>query len=177
MKDVRALAKQQNRTEPIRPDSELRSEMDRLAIPARIPAGTILFRSGEPASAVFVVHSGRLALEPDADYRIVHREFCEAGEIAGLSGILNGSYLLTARAVEDSEVGYIPAPWLAELVQDDARLCASTMQLSLQELDQIYSGSGDDVPRKPPVSVQQPMRLRSTTCIDAARSIRHTRRA
>lgn len=71
--------------------------------------GTPLFKRGEPAFALFVIHRGSVALSSsDWEEGLEGCTTSVAGEILGLSAIVAGeSYPASARTLELSEIGVV----------------------------------------------------------------------
>jgi CRP-like cAMP-binding protein len=51
----------------------------------------------------------------------------------GLPAALNGEYSVTAKAVEDSELGYISAERVIAMLESSPRLALAAMKLTVQE--------------------------------------------
>lgn len=84
-----------------------------------IQKGQLLFQQGEPFQSVFAVRTGALktyTLASNGEEQITG--FHLASELVGLSGYDNGSYPLTAKALETTTVCEIPLPQLDTLADD-----------------------------------------------------------
>lgn len=99
------------------------SDMERLDDIIRrgrpIQKGQLLFQQGEPFQSVFAVRTGALktyTLASNGEEQITG--FHLASELVGLSGYDNGSYPLTAKALETTTVCEIPLPQLDTLADD-----------------------------------------------------------
>ena len=104
-----------------------------VARPVSVAAGTVLFRIGECASTVYLVRRGRLALIWAAAGNIFPMQTVEAGDIVGLPAAFNGTYSVTARAVEDCELAALLIDDLMHLLDcDPALLQAATALLAHQ---------------------------------------------
>lgn len=119
--------------------SELITALDRVALNSSIRAGTLLFRSGDSVSAVFLIRAGELTLELTTDGGAVQLDPLGPGQIVGLPAALNGSYSLTARAADDSELGYIPATWVIELLNREPELCLAASKIVAREAAEFRS--------------------------------------
>ena len=117
--------------------SELMAALEANATSATLKAGNILFCSGDPVSAVYLIRSGRLALEWSAGESVVQLDFAGPGAIVGLPAALNGQYSLSARAAEDTELGFIPYEWVVELFEQNARLSLAATRLVAREIAKI----------------------------------------
>lgn len=118
-------------------NSDLIKALEQLAEPISVPTGTVLFRCGDPVSAVFFVRKGRVVLEWPVCDRPIQLESRGPGSIVGLPAALNGSYSLSARALEDSELDLVTASRLLDLLETDGRLCVAAMKLVSQELSSV----------------------------------------
>ena len=118
----------------------LTKELDYLAIDVSLPRGAVLFRDGDPVSAVYVIRKGAVNLEWFFQ-RTSFFQLLRRGEIAGLTAALNGSYSLTARAAIDCELGYIPTDRVLQLLDRNSHLCVMAMAQMTRELSTIRSAA------------------------------------
>ncbi len=94
------------------------------AVQLSVPSGATLFRQGEEARFLRVVLSGRIALmarsEEDAETVV---EFFHAGDLFIIPAVvLHLPYLMSARAVEDSQVLMIQAERFRSLMEQEHAL-------------------------------------------------------
>ena len=108
---------------------DLFGELDDLAISTVMSKGALVFRCGEAASAVYVVRTGRIALAWAGPNGVHPMDTVGPGGVIGMPGVLNGAYSVTARAVEESELGFIPANRLMAALERDARLMPEVAKL------------------------------------------------
>jgi CRP-like cAMP-binding protein len=119
----------------------------------RLAAGTLIFREGGDAGALYLLRGGRVALEQQIPGRgVVQVENLTGGDILGLSWLFpDAHWALDARAVEpveafvldaacvrarmgeDPALGYALTAWLVE------QLYLRLMRVRLQRLD-VYGG-------------------------------------
>lgn len=111
----------------------LARKLDELAIPIPLLRGSLLFRCGEPALAVYIVHSGKIVLVWKGLDQVYPMDTVGPGSIIGLPAALNGEYSVTAKAVEDSDLGYISAKQVIAMLESSPRLALAAMKLSAQE--------------------------------------------
>lgn len=111
----------------------LLEQLDRLAVSTPAPRGSLLFRSGEAASAVYIVRTGKIVLVWMAPDHVYPMDTVGPGSIVGLPAALNGEYSVTAKAVEDSDLGYIPAEEVIAMLESSPRLALAAMKLTVQE--------------------------------------------
>ena len=118
---------------------ELFDGLKRLPSSATVPAGAVLFQHDEPSRHVYVVHSGKIALLwPDTE-ETTPMEILGPGSIIGLPAAINGTYSATAKALTDSDLGFISAERVLELLASDPALCRATMRMMSQEVARMRS--------------------------------------
>jgi CRP-like cAMP-binding protein len=108
-------------------------QLDKFAISTPVLRGALLFRCGEPASAVYIVRSGKIVLVWMAPDHVYPMDTVGPGSIVGLPAALNGEYSVTAKAVEDSDLGYIAAEQVIAMLESSPRLALAAMKLTVQE--------------------------------------------
>jgi CRP-like cAMP-binding protein len=113
-------------TQPI----NLFREFEAIAIATPVAKGSFIFSSGDPASAIYVVRSGKIALIWANSHELYPMDTFGPGRILGLPAAFNGEYSATARAVVDSELGFIPATRAMEMLKRNP----THMQLALKLL-------------------------------------------
>ncbi len=88
---------------------------------AQVPAGTILFREGEPAQDLYLLVEGRVSIEmhvPGRGAQVV--DTVEACETVGWSWLVSPyRWFFDARAATDSRVVRVDAAALRALAEDD----------------------------------------------------------
>jgi CRP-like cAMP-binding protein len=109
-------------------------ELDVIAIATPVAKGSFVFSSGDPASAVFVVRTGKVALIWADSNEVNPFDTFGPGTIIGLPAALNGEYSATALAVEDSELGFIPADRVLEMLERNPTHMHATMKLLALEV-------------------------------------------
>ncbi len=86
------------------------AEVAQRTVPRSVPAGTLLFREGEPCKGLYVVASGRVSVyraSADGREQVLHTQ--EAGQpIAEVPLFDAGPYPASARVVEDSRLLFLP---------------------------------------------------------------------
>jgi CRP-like cAMP-binding protein len=111
--------------------------LDALAVPARVAGGARLFRAGDDAWAAYTVRSGGLALLSAVPAQFAPMQICEPKSIVGLPGVLTGAYSITARASEDSEVGFIARDRVLALLGSDSSLCFEALGLVAEQVSRL----------------------------------------
>jgi len=118
------------------------------AISAPLSKGSVLFHSGEKASIVYVVRTGKISLVWTGINGVHPMDIREAGSIIGLPGVFNGTYSTAARAVEDSELGWIPADTLMALLECQPDLMQHVTRLLAEEVVRTRAMVGKTPDRK-----------------------------
>jgi len=126
--------------------SELAAELDQAASSVTLRKGTALFHCGDPLSGVFVIRKGAVAMSVDGPSSVYPSRTLGPGEIAGLPATLTGHYSLTARVIEDSELGFVPGPKVTEMLELSPRLCLAAMRLMSEEIARVRSALKDTPP-------------------------------
>lgn len=119
-------------------------ELNIHAISASVPRGALLFRSGDRASAVYVVRKGKVALVWTNSDGVHPMDTLGPGSIIGLPGALNGEYSIAARAVEDSELGLIPVERLMGLLESDPELLRAVLGRLAKDVANMRAMLGKD---------------------------------
>lgn len=114
--------------------SNLITTFDTIAESAAVPAGTVLFRCGDPVFRVYLVRKGRVVLVWPDSKNLQPMEVLGPGNLIGLPAALNGDYSVTARALEDCDLGVLPASRVVELLEGDPRMMQSAIRLLGQEV-------------------------------------------
>lgn len=113
---------------------ELVAALERKASRVRMPAGTVLFRSGERVSGVFLVYSGAVRLSLTGSDGIFPSWILGPGEIAGLPATLTGTYSLSGEVIEEAEIGFVPGRRVTEILECSQRLCFVAMLIISEEI-------------------------------------------
>jgi CRP-like cAMP-binding protein len=134
----------------------LTAALDKLAIQVSVPKESVLFQPGDIASAVYVVRKGKIALTwADSRYAFLV-ETVEPGSIIGLAAALTGTYDVTARALEDAELGLTSADRVRELLKSDSRLCLSAVTLLDREVARLRTAIANTPIGRSPQDADKP---------------------
>jgi len=110
-----------------------------IAVPMALAAGEILFQSGDPGEGVYVLREGRIALTRTDDRRHDPMETLGPGSLIGLPAVLNGTYSLTAQALEGSSLGYVSGSQVINLLERSPHLLSEATKMLAQELARVRS--------------------------------------
>jgi CRP-like cAMP-binding protein len=122
---------------------DLVKQLDGLAISMPVARGSLIFRCGSPVLAVYVVRSGKIVLVWRGPDQVYPMEALGPGSIMGLPAALSGEYNVTAKAVEDSELGFISVNQVIALLELSPRLARAAMKLTAQEAFRMQIGAED----------------------------------
>jgi len=126
--------------------SELAAELDRVASNVSLRRGTALFHSGDAVSGVFIVRKGSILLSVNGESCIYPPRTAGPGEVIGLPATIIGHYSLTAKVVEDSELGFVPGPKVAEMLEISPQLCMIAMRLMSEEIARVRTALKETPP-------------------------------
>jgi CRP-like cAMP-binding protein len=119
------------------PSTPLSAELDAIAVPVPQAMGEILFQAGDPGEGAYVIRTGQVALTRSDNGKVYPMGTRGPKSILGLPAVLNGSYSLSARALEDSTFGYIPSSRVVDLFDDFPRLLSEALKMLAQELARV----------------------------------------
>jgi len=119
--------------------SELAIELSREARSVSLRKGASLFRCGDPVSGIFIVREGSVTLSLDAPNTFYPSRTLGPGDIAGLPAALTGIYSLSARAAEDSVLGFVPSHKVSEILELHPRLSLMVLRIMSQEIAAMRS--------------------------------------
>ena len=118
--------------------SDLRSSLAALGQVQNVPAGGVLFKTGDKNLGVFLVRKGKVCLRVE-DLPRLDRIF-PAGSLLGLPSTFAGSdYSLTAFAVIDSAVVQVPPDEFLRLMREEPVLCQEATDMLSREVSFIQS--------------------------------------
>jgi CRP-like cAMP-binding protein len=90
-----------------------------------VPAGTMLFEAGEPASALYVVLGGRVRLLLDCGGIVRVLSVLGRGDTVGMAALLRGDlYPVSAEVAADAELVAIPAATVHRLIAEHPAIAA-----------------------------------------------------
>jgi CRP-like cAMP-binding protein len=117
--------------------TRLISELDAIAVPLRLGTGDILFQTGDPGKGAYVIRTGRVALSWSDNGNVYSMGTRGPRNVLGLPAVFNGSYSLSAHAVEDSTIGFIPGPCVVSLLGGYPRLRSEAITILAQEVARV----------------------------------------
>jgi CRP-like cAMP-binding protein len=117
--------------------SKLFENLDSHGAPATLKAGAMLFRNGDPVTGAFTIRKGKVVLIWATVDGITPMNTLGPGQILGLPAVVNGEYSVSARLVEDSEFGFLPASQVRELMATDRGKLQEATKLMAQEVSRM----------------------------------------
>jgi len=112
------------------------------ALSASAFKGSLLFRLGDPAVAVYVVRKGKIALVWSGSNGVHPMDTLGPGSIIGLPGVFNREYSMAARAVEDSELGMVHVDTLMGLLEGNPDLMRHVLELLAKDVAKMRAMLG-----------------------------------
>lgn len=119
--------------------SNLFAKLDGQAIAAEFRAGGLLFRHGDPVAGAYTIRKGKVALIWTSKDGVTPMHTQGPGTVLGLPAVLNGEYSLSARAVEDCELGFLPASRVLQLLELDQAMMREVIRLLAAEVARMRS--------------------------------------
>src|SRR5580692_2729362 len=117
----------------IAPDS-LKTQLESIGTKIQKEKGTYLFRRGDGMSGVYLVLSGQIRLGLERDPRGFPSRLIGEGSVLGLPSTLSNSpYSLTAEIMEESELIFVPADKLRQLLRKQPQLCFDVISILTEE--------------------------------------------
>ncbi len=117
---------------------ELRGSLQLPGNRQRFCAGQILFREDQQAFGVFLLLKGKVRMSVQSLPKL-DRQF-SAGSLMGLPSTFTGRpYSLTAQAITDADVLYIPSEPFLQLMRDRPDLCREATEMLGREVTFIQS--------------------------------------
>jgi cyclic nucleotide-binding protein len=116
---------------------ELQEKLRSIATSVPGKKGTILFRTGQPGRGAFLIRSGRIRLTLDGNSSYPAR-ILRAGALVGLPASFSAEpYSLTAEAVDDCELNFIPRDQMLNLLRRDPEAGLQIVQMLSEEVSRI----------------------------------------
>ncbi len=86
-----------------------------------MPKGSVIFQNGDPGSAVYLVGKEESLVWTDAN-DVTPIDLQGSGRILGLPAAFNGTYSATAKALENSELGFVPSDRVVAMLESNSSL-------------------------------------------------------
>jgi CRP-like cAMP-binding protein len=114
----------------------------------QVPAGTVLFRQGDPSDSMFVVAEGRIRLTLGSGAEVREISVLETGEFFGEVSLLSGAVrTATAEAVENSRLLVVGRDAFHMLVQDDLAMVTRMLNAQGERLSRTNDPIQDGLQR------------------------------
>jgi CRP-like cAMP-binding protein len=122
------------------PSSDLETVFGQLGTTVFKAKGTTLFRHGDEVSGAFLIRSGQISLGLDYETPVYPTRILGPGAIIGLPATVSGNpYSLTARALEDSELAFVPRDSLVTCLKNNPVLSFRVIDILGHEISDIRS--------------------------------------
>ncbi len=117
-------------------DAEQQARIAAIAEEEHLPAGTVVFREGDPSGEVYVVLEGRVSLSMRVERRGEQLILTFGpGELLGWSGFRsNGRRVATARTLESSSLLRLPSSAVRRLCDEDHDIGFALMKRAFAEV-------------------------------------------
>ena len=114
--------------------------LDSIGSQIELPGRTVVFNEHTPASSVYVVCEGQLKLSAmSRDGRVMILRLAEAGDLLGLSAVLNRSaHEVTAETLGPTLLKSIPAEAFAKFLQTYREVGEKTSQVMAKEYHEVF---------------------------------------
>jgi CRP-like cAMP-binding protein len=124
-------------------DPATRASLSRIGATVVVPEGTVLFREGEPTSALSVVLEGRVALRLRVPERgQVTIQTVEPGDVIGWSAVVPPYRATsTGTAVSESRIARFEGPAIREALASDKDLAAALYPVLLAAVARRLEGT------------------------------------
>jgi len=140
---------------------DLQSHLTAIATRIFEHAGTVLFRAGEPGRGAFLICSGKVKMCLDGSSVLYPARFLRKGSLIGLPATFSGEpYSLTAEAVQNSDLYFIPRSKLLNLLQNDPRTGYEIVRILSEEIFQMRKTAykrQNEKHRRPAAKKNQPL--------------------
>jgi len=122
--------------------SDLYQALERVSTRVQKTKSTVLFHRGEEAFGIFVVFSGTVILDFGIDAGL--GTICGPGALVGLPATLSRTkYRATATVGEYSELGFMLADQLFDLMQAQPEMCKQILHIMSAKVSQVYEVQKD----------------------------------
>lgn len=132
--------------------AHLRTALAEIATPLSRSKGCFLFKQGDAARGVFLLHKGRvrLSLEAHGSRRLLSRTVGPRSLLGVPASICDGPYSLTAEILEDSELGFVTQKDLRAFLLSNSHLCFHVVEMLGREVREIRHMLANSL--KPPLT-------------------------
>jgi CRP-like cAMP-binding protein len=121
---------------PLQASADLQQELRKISEPVRLPKSSMLFEQGESSRGVYLVENGLIALMLKlARGRTVYERTVGKGSVLGLPATVNNTaYTLTAKAVRDTNLAFVPREILLKEMDQNISLAIEILRVLSQEV-------------------------------------------
>jgi CRP-like cAMP-binding protein len=119
---------------------DLWSSLESVTCLRRYEPGAMVFEQGQSAEGIYMIQKGQVRVwmprdsEPEALVQAVG-----SGTMLALSEALSdGAHKLSAQALQQTEIGFVPRETLAEFLRDHHQLCLQVVRMLSEDLHALY---------------------------------------
>ena len=129
---------------------DLSTQLGELASELTKPAGTLLFRRGDPVSGIFLIRNGKVKLWLDGEDHAYPPRILGPGSVLGLPATLSGSpYSLTAEVTEKAKLAFVPRDVLVNFLRRNASFCFQLMGTLSDEISDMRAALAEQLSGQP----------------------------
>ncbi len=126
---------------------DLRKQLKTIARQSSAVRGKVLFHEGDPVRGAFLIRSGSVKLSLEGAAKLYGTRTVGAGDIFGLPAtVLGKPYSLTAKALKDCDLYFIPRAKLLKLLRQDPRVGYQVVRILGSEINLMRSAA-QKIPR------------------------------
>jgi CRP-like cAMP-binding protein len=116
----------------------IQSELTAISTRLSEHAGTVLFHAGEPGRGAFLIRRGKVRMSLDESSGLYPARVLGEGSLIGHPATFSGeAYSLTAEAVRDSDLDFIPRNKLLNLLQQNPIAGYEIVRILSEEIFQM----------------------------------------
>ncbi len=115
-----------------------------------VKKGQVIFQEGSRAQGLYCINDGKIKLSKTGDEGKDHIvQLVKEGDIIGYNAVLSGEpYSLTATAIEDSKICFVPKSFFFQVVESNGNLSLQIMKLLSSSLKSTQKNL-TDIAQKP----------------------------
>ncbi len=117
------------------PVTDLRSFLERLGTALIARRGDRLFEQNKPATGIYLIRSGHVALVAEQGYKRACTQVAGPGELIGLPAVMAGNrFSVTAEVVDPADVVFVPRDIVVRTLSHSPELCMEALDVLAREV-------------------------------------------